>query len=116
MTRNEYIQENKSYLGEDQVGIIEQLTDDQFLAIVNFTKLMGNTDPGLDNTLVKTHETIADFEEARKNNWRECRKYTASTVKNFPAMLYENVQMVKNAPRKSQLAVIDLGDFRIAVS
>ena len=105
-----YITENRAYLGKD-IDLIESLTQAQFDKLSAVTELMGNSDLGIDNSLVKTFETIEDFENSRKTHWRECRHAKIADG----VALYSDVQMAKGLPRISEMAVVDLGDFRIVL-
>jgi hypothetical protein len=112
MTRIEYINENESYLNEKSAYILDIISEEQFQILVAATVKMGNSDVGIDNEATRTQETIEDFEDSRKTHWRGCRKVTHASG----AVFYEDVQMFKGQPRMAQLAVVDLGDFRVTLS
>ena len=105
-----YIDENRAYLG-NSLDVLETLTQAQFDKLESATRAMGNNDVGIDNALIKTHETLEDFENSRKSHWRECRKHRIEN----DAVFYSDVQMLKGMSRISEMAVVDLGDFRIVL-
>jgi hypothetical protein len=110
MTRTEYVNENRTYLG-DSVDLLEAITDEQFQLLLRVTIEMGNSDPGIDNSLVKTHETLADFESSSKD-WWAC---SWARIKDG-VVYYSDVQMHKGAPRISEMAIVDLGEFRVVLT
>jgi CRISPR/Cas system CSM-associated protein Csm4 (group 5 of RAMP superfamily) len=112
MTRIEYINENKTYINQKSLGLLENIDEEQFQSLVSATENMGNSDVGIVNEAVRTQETIEDFENSRNNYWRECSKVT----RRGNAIFYEDVQMYKGQPRMAQLAVVDLGDFRVTLA
>jgi hypothetical protein len=114
MNRTAYINENRAYL-RDMADFLEALTDEQFDAVAAATEEMGNADPGIDNHLVKTQELLDDFEVNRSQHWNERGSMDHVTVNGRPAILFENFQLSKGQPRKSQMMIVDMGDFRVAV-
>lgn len=112
MTRIEYIEENKSYMNEKSASVLEVLTEEQFQMLVAATEKMGNSDVGIDNEITRTQETLEDWEDSRKKHWTECGKVTITTG----AIFYEGVQMFKGQRRISQIAVLDMGEFRLTLS
>ncbi len=112
MTRIEYIEEYRQWIPEKSMSVLEKITDPQFEKLVDVTIQMGNQDVGMDNEIVETQETLADWEDNRKNHWRECGKVTVKDN----VVLYEDVQMFKGQSRISQIAIVDLGEFRVSIS
>lgn len=111
----DYLVEAAHYIDEGSRSIVEILTDDQFAILVAATDEYsgGGTEPGIDSTLVRTHETIADFDASRAAHWsqRGCREELRLDA---PAVKFEDVQMVKGQPRHTFI-VVDLGDYRVVV-
>lgn len=63
---------------------------------------------------VETSDTLADF-EAASQGWAECSAKTIrGTVAGMPFVAWEHVQ-VRKGDRRRPLAVIDLGDKRVAL-
>lgn len=114
-TLAEYIAENRDYVGDESLAVLEGLTEAQWPAICAAAKLVegGSEDPepGLSGSLTKTHETFADFADAWQNHWRE-----AGTCKVVSGTLvhYSKVQMLKGQMRRD-FAIVDLGDYRVVV-
>lgn len=115
MTKTEYLTDNRSYLGGDQVSLIETLTDAQFAALQSLTARMGNADPGIDNTIVKSHETLADFDASRLAHWRERGQREETAAAGFTAVIYSDFQMIKSQPRRSTMAVAQFDGFTISL-
>jgi len=110
----EYLTEAAHYIDEGSRSIVESLTDAQFAIIVAATDALneGCNEPGIDNGLVRTYETIPDFDDSRsKWNERGSRKELAIEA---PAVKFDRVQMIKGQPR-TDFVVVDLGDFRVVV-
>jgi hypothetical protein len=112
MARTDYIASIEKYVQPSTVDLLTSLTDEQFNRIVEATEMMGGSEPGIDNAMVKTHETLEDFDNSRRQHWAECRKATAGADYRH----FEGVQMARGKARISDLVVVDLGDFRVALS
>jgi len=111
----EYLKEAAHYIDEGSRSIVEQLTEDQFNILVAATDALndGCDQPGIDNGLVRTYETIADFDQSRAEHWAQ-RGYREELDIAAPAIKFENVQMIKGQPRQSFI-VVDLGEYRVVV-
>lgn len=116
MTKHEYIEDNAKWIGESGAAALERVPDALWCAVLAATQIAGGTDPGIDCGLVVTHETLADFDDARNNHWRECGKRTEHALDGCAALQFERFQLVKGAPRESCMVVVDLGDFRLALT
>lgn len=110
---NEYIQENRNYLG-DSLGVLEGLTESQFRGLKVVTKKMGNTDVGIDNALIKSSEMIADFDSSRSIFWAERGLRAELMLCGYRVVFYNNIQMRKGQPRKD-IAVVQFDDFAITL-
>lgn len=110
-----YLEQAAHYIDEGSRAIVESLTEGQFDILVAATEEAsgGGTEPGIDSTLVRTRETIADFDASRLGHWSE-RGDREEIDLGAPAVKYERVQMNKGQPRVS-FVVVDLGDYRVAV-
>lgn len=115
MTRTDFLAENQTYLNESSLHVLEAVTDAQFDALVAATEATNNLEPGLDNSLVRTHETIEDFENSRQSHWTECRAAHRCEFAGYPAIHYRGVQMFRGQPRIHDLIVVDFGDFRVSL-
>lgn len=112
---SEFLIEAAHYIDEGSRSIVECLTDDQFSVLVAATNEWsgGGTEPGIDSTLVRTHETFADFDDSRSNYWSQ-RGYREELNLAAPAIKFEDVQMFKGQPRHTFI-VVDLGEYRVVV-
>lgn len=112
----EYLNQNARYIDEGSRSIVELLTDDQFTVLVAATdEYCGGSDcePGIDSTLVRTNETIADFDASRAEFWNE-RGSREELAIGVNAVKFERVQMFKGQPRQD-FVVVDMGEYRIVV-
>lgn len=112
----DYLAQAAHYIDEGSRSIVEALTDDQFALLVAATdEYCGGSDnePGIDSTLVRTHETIADFDASRAKHWNERGSREALEI-GVDAVKFERVQMLKGQPRHDFI-VVDLGDYRVVV-
>lgn len=112
----DYLKDSADYIDDSSLAVIEGLTDQQFAALVKATDELspGSSDPGIDNSVVRTAETLEDFYNAQKQHWAECGAREVLDVNGFSAVKFERVQMRKGQPRRDFL-VIDFGDFRAAL-
>jgi hypothetical protein len=115
-TVTEFLAQADHYIDEESRSILEVLTDDQFAAVVAATdEYCGGSDsePGIDSTLVRTHETIGDFDASRAQHWNErgIRKVLEIGV---DAVKFERVQMIKGQPRHDFI-VVDFGEYRVVI-
>ncbi|MBK9496692.1 MAG: hypothetical protein IPO08_19760 [Xanthomonadales bacterium] len=112
---SDFLTQAANYIDDGSRAIVEGLTDDQFAILVAATDEWsgGGTEPGIDSTLVRTHETFADFDASRASHWsqRGCRE---ELVVGAPAVKFEDVQMFKGQSRHTFI-VVDLGDYRVVV-
>lgn len=115
MTKTEYLTENRAYL-RDQADLIESLTEAQFQALLAITEEMGNADPGIDNNLVRSHESLADYDDSRMNYWRERGGREEVSAASFDAVIYTDFQMIKGQPRRSAMAVVQFDGFTVSVA
>lgn len=111
----EFLVEAAHYIDEGSRSIVEMLTDEQFAILVAATDEFsgGGTEPGIDSTLVRTHETIADFDASRAAHWSQRGRREELDI-NAPAIKFEDAQMIKGQPCHTFI-VVDLGDYRVIV-
>jgi hypothetical protein len=112
MTRLDYIASIEKYAQPETVEFLRSLSDGQFERLVEATEMMGGCDLGIDNAPVKTHETLEDFDNSRDRFWAECRR----TKTGADYRHYQGVQMARGKSRISDLVVVDLGEFRVALT
>lgn len=111
-----YIAANEQFIDENSAAALSSIPDAAWPAILRAADEinMGATLPGIETTVVKTHETIADFDASRSVHWVERGSRAEFEFGGFRAVKYERFQLHRGAPRQSQI-VVDLGDFRIAM-
>ena len=115
MTVTEYLSENSAYIGFDNLGVIEGLTECQFAALCAATvELCGDPEPGLACALVRTAEQIEDFDSARDRHWSERGKREDISFAGHAAVKYTRAQNRRGETRQD-LIVVDFGDFRIVL-
>jgi hypothetical protein len=109
-----YIEENRSYLS-DSLVVLEQLTNAQFQVLKAVTEEMGNADVGIDNSPVKSHETLADFDFSRENHWAECGSREASEIEGHQVVFYNKFQPLKGQQRRN-IAVVQFDGFTVTLA
>ena len=109
-----YLEENRSYLGESLI-VLEQLTEAQFIVLKAVTEEMGNADVGIDNHPVKSADTIADFDDARANQWAERGSCEASEIEGQQVVFYNRFQLLKGQQRRD-IAVIQFDGFTVSLT
>jgi hypothetical protein len=110
-----FLEQAAHYIDKNSAAIVEKLTDEQFAFLVSATEDLtdGGNEPGIDSSLVRTHETLIDFDTSRSENWAE-RGARKDINVGVAAVKYEKVQVLKGQPR-CDFIVVDLGDYRIVV-
>lgn len=109
----EYLTENADYIDAASHSIIGALTEEQFEMIIEATEEMGGDEPGIDNTLTHTNETLADFDISRMENWNE-RGLREELDIGEGALKFEQVQQEKCQAR-CDFIVVDLGEYRLVL-
>ena len=116
MTKSEFIAENAAYLDDRILANLEQIPNEAWGAVVESVDLAnaGGSEPGIDCDITITHDTIDDFETARREHWRECRRATMLTLGGLKVANYLGVQMHKG-DRRRDIAVVDCGKIRVCL-
>ena len=112
-----YLDQAAHYIDEGSRAIVEGLSENQFDIIVAATdEYCGGTDsePGIDSTLVRTNETVADFDASRANHWSERGSREDINI-GAPAVKFEKVRLFKGQSRRTFI-VVDLGEYRVVVN
>lgn len=101
------------YVDEDSAVAIEGLPEDAWDVLVEASDslLQAGRDPGIDCSVTKTHETIAEFDKSRAESWSEKGGRFEHDILGRPAVFYRDFQMRRGEPRHEQV-LIDLGDCR----
>jgi len=110
-----YVEENRSYLDDNSLIVLEHLTEAQFVVLKAVTKEMGNADVGIDNYPVKSRETLADFDAARANHWAERGSREASEIEGHQVVFYNRFRPLKGQQRRD-MAVVQFDDFTVSLT
>lgn len=103
--------EISNYADDMSLCHIGDLKDEQFDLLLKISaELSGAKEPGIDNTVTRCNEDVANFENSRATYWKECRR--AQIFDGYA--LYEGVQMRKGDQRRD-FAVMEIGDGRSLV-
>jgi hypothetical protein len=111
MTKQELISENEKHMTNESLAAITSAPESAWAAIIAAAASIEAEDIGIDCEAATTHETLEDFDNSRVSAWAERGKRTQG--EGF--ITYENIQIAKGQRRQS-LAVVDCGDFRIALT
>lgn len=112
-TKTSYLAENADNMDDDNAAAVEQIPAEMFAAVVAASLTGG--EPGIDCDVAVTHETLADFDDARKNSWNEKGGREVAQVNGQTVHYYKNVQVLRGQ-RRTDLTVIDCGEIRVVLS
>jgi hypothetical protein len=116
---SDYLAQSSHYIDEQSSAIIEEMTDEQFrILMVATNEMLGvgemtQSEPGIDNSLTKTNESIADFDNSRAIHWAEQGIREEMDI-GIPAVKYDRIQMHKSQPRQTFM-VIDFNEYRVVM-
>lgn len=112
----DFLSANSKFVGDEDAASISQISDVAWPAVLEaLEELNGAGELGIDCSVAITRETLADFESAKQNHWRECRRSERFTFSGLHATKYEGVQLSKGAQRRNMI-IVDAGEYRIALS
>ena len=111
--RTEIIGDDANYMDDDSLTALESLDDSAWPVLVEAARLAGAGDPGIDNDIALTHETLAQFDDSR-NAWSERGEREEIEVSGMAGRVYENIQVHKGA-RRCNLIVLDFGSQRVTM-
>ena len=111
--RTEIIGDDANYMDDDSLATLEVLDDAAWPVLVEAARLAGAGDPGIDNDIALTHETLAQFDDSR-NGWTERGEREEIEVSGTAGRVYENIQVHKGA-RRCNLIVLDFGAQRVTM-
>jgi hypothetical protein len=125
MTKAEFLTKNVKYLSEGSAAALDQVPDAQWAAVLDAAGVWaggkpgepavdGQAEPGIECDVVATHDTLAEFDDARLNHWSEQGRRLEITIEGLPARKFERFQLARGGQRKD-MVVVDLGDLRIAL-
>ena len=118
MTKNEiqtYLTENAKWLSESSAAAIERIPAAAWPAVLEGVEIVaGGKEPGIDCGIAVSHETLEDFDAARRNHWKNKGTRTARMIEDLTCLHFERFQLHAGDTRRSQF-VIDAGDLRICL-
>ena len=116
MTISTYLTDNSNWIDERSAAAITQLNDAQWPAVLAALDEYsgGATDPGIDCNVAITHETLADFDDARANHWSERGSRDEHNFDGIAAIKYERFQLTRGQERRD-MVVLDLGAVRLSL-
>ncbi|WP_321336541.1 hypothetical protein [Breoghania sp.] len=113
----EYLDENGRYMDRASRAVVRSLNDAQFSVLFDAFNILtasgSEVEPGIDCKLVRTAETLDDFDDARASQWHE-KGNRIDYRPEIPAVEYQQIQMQKGRPRQN-ISVADLGAFRVVL-
>jgi len=109
MKLKNYIEENEKFISEKSLSILRELSQDQFDILADAGKILDFEAIGLDCEIIKTQETLLDFEISSKD-WIEFKDF--KTIKN--AVVFFGVQ-VKKGNQRQNFIVVELVKFRVVL-
>ena len=105
---------NDKWLDDSDAAALDQITEADWPAVLAaLAALKDASDPGIDCSLVVTHETLDDFAAAR-GLWSECGTQRDLECADAPALHFDRAQMRRGQPRREFL-VLDLGHCRLVM-
>lgn len=110
MNLNEYLKDE--YIEDGSREVLESLNQNEFDVVVKASGILhgGNREPGIDNEVAKTSESLADFADS----WASQKGFNDVTIDGFAARIYKAAQIRNGCPRVDFL-VIDFGVFRVVL-
>jgi hypothetical protein len=112
--RTEIIGADVDYMDADSLAALEVLDDAAWPVLVEACQMAGAGDVGIDNEIALTHETLAEFDDSRRNGWSERGDREEIEVSGVVGRVYENIQVHKGA-RRCNLIVLDFGAQRVTM-
>ena len=111
--RTEIIGDDVNYMDDDSLTALESLDDSAWPVLVEAARLAGAGDPGIDNEIALTHETLAQFDDSR-NAWSERGARREIEVGGVAGREYKDIQIAKGQ-RRQNLIVLDFGSQRVTM-
>lgn len=111
--KTEIIGDDVDYMDAASLAALEVLDDAAWPVLVEACQMAGAGDPGIDNEIALTHETLAEF-DASRNAWSERGEREEIEVSGTAGRVYENIQVHKGA-RRCNLIVLDFGAQRVTM-
>lgn len=111
-----FLAENEKWINEASAAAISRIPADKWPAVIAALDIQSNgaTEPGIDCNVAITHETLADFDDARANHWSERGSRDEHTFNGISAIKYERFQLARGQERRD-MVVLDLGDIRVSL-
>src|SRR5690606_38433760 len=101
MKIEQFIEENFPYINCDiKKAAIESLTQDEFEAAIIAARLLTEDEealPGIHTGLAVTHETLANFEDSRRNYWTDKGTMQLLEIARYNALRFDRFQPLKGS-------------------
>ena len=107
----ETIGDDANYMDDDSLAALESLDDSAWPVLVEAARIAG--DPGIDNEIALTHETLDNFDESR-HGWTERGARTEIEVGGVAGRVYTGIQIAQGQRRKN-LVVLECGEQRVTM-
>jgi len=108
----ETIGDDANYMDDDSLAALESLDDSAWPVLVEAARIAG--DPGVDNEIALTHETLDDFDASRRNGWSERGERREIEVGGVAGRMYTGIQIARGQ-RRQNLVVLDFGNQRLTM-
>ena len=113
----ETIGDDVNYMDDGSLAALESLDDSAWRILCKASHIAGAGDPGIDNEIALTHETLDNF-DASRHGWSERgerKKIEVGGVDGWhPGRVYTGIQIAQGQRRKN-LVVLDCGNQRVTM-
>lgn len=109
----ETIGDDANYMDDDSLAALEVLDDSAWRLLCKASHIAGAGDPGVDNEIALTHETLDNF-DASRHGWSERGERREIEVSGIAGRVYKNIQTHKGE-RRCNLIVLDFGAQRVTM-
>lgn len=107
----ETIGDDVNYMDDGSLAALESLDDSAWPVLVEAARIAG--DPGIDNEIALTHETLDNFDESW-HSWSERGERREIEVGGVAGRVYTGIQIARGQ-RRQNLVVLDFGNQRVTM-
>ena len=109
----ETIGDDVNYMDDGSLAALESLDDSAWRILCKASHIAGAGDPGIDNEIALTHETLDNF-DASRHGWSERGERKEIEVGGVAGRVYTGIQIAQGQRRKN-LIVLDFGNQRVTM-
>lgn len=109
----ETIGDDVNYMDDGSLAALEVLDDSAWPLLCTASHIAGAGDPGIDNEIALTHETLDNFDESW-HAWSERGERKEIEVGGVAGRVYTRIQIARRSRRKN-LIVLDFGNQRLTM-